>query len=114
MDRLLESLRAGAGKRDLSGTKPGTLLKKQIPIQAGIWDLAQPGFMEADTVAHCGDSLAGDFAWSLTMTGICTGWTEYYATWNKGSAGVLSAIKDIKMTFPLSSKALIAITGASS
>ena len=83
MDRLLESAGAVAGKRGLPGTKSGTLLKKQIPIQAGIWDVAQPGFMKADTVAHCGDSLAGDFAWSLTMTDICTGWTEYRATWNK-------------------------------
>lgn len=43
-------------------------------------DVTQPGFMEADTVAHCGDSLAGDFVWSLTMTDICTGWTECRTT----------------------------------
>jgi len=100
MDRLLEGVRVTVGKRGLSGTKPGTLLKKQIPIQAGVWDVTQPGFMEADTVAHCGDSLAGDFAWSLTMTDICTGWTEYRVTWNKGSNGVLLRIKEIEKALP--------------
>ena len=104
IDRLLECVRATTGKRGLSGTKPGTLLKKQIPIQAGIWDVTQPGFMEADTVAHCGDSLAGDFAWSLTMTDICTGWTEYRAIWNKGADGVLSSIKDIEKALPFNLK----------
>ena len=100
MDRLLEGIRVTVGKRGLSGTKPGTLLKKQIPIQAGVWDVTQPGFMDADTVAHCGDSLAGDFAWSLTMTDICTGWTKYRVPWNKGSNGVLLRIKEIEKALP--------------
>lgn len=93
IDRLLQPIRAKTGRKGLSGTKPGTLLKKHIPIQAGVWDVTQPGFMEADTVAHCGDSLAGDFVWSLTMTDICTGWTECRATWNKGADGVMTQIK---------------------
>lgn len=104
MDRLLASIRATTGKHGLSGTKPGTLLKKQIPIQAGIWDITQPGFMEADTVAHCGESLAGAFAWSLTMTDICTGWTEYRATWNKGADGVLAKIRGIEKALPFKLK----------
>lgn len=100
IDRLLKPIRATAGRRGLSGTKPGTLLKKQIPIQTGVWDVTQPGFMEADTVAHCGDSLAGDFVWSLTMTDICTGWTECRATWNKGADGVLTQITAIQKVLP--------------
>ena len=104
IDRLLKPIRATAGRRGLSGTKPGTLLKKQIPIQAGAWDVAQPGFMEADTVAHCGDSLAGDFVWSLTMTDICTGWTACRATWNKGADGVLTNIKSIEHSLPFKLK----------
>ena len=100
IDRLLKPIRARVGCRGLSGTKPGTLLKKHIPIQAGVWDVMQPGFIEADTVAHCGDSLAGDFVWSLTMTDICTGWTECRATWNKGSDGVMTQIKAIQKTLP--------------
>lgn len=100
IDRLLTPIRAKAGRRGLSGTKPGTLLKKHIPIQAGVWDVTQPGFIEADTVAHCGDSLAGDFVWSLTMTDICTGWTECRATWNKGADGVMTQIKAVQKALP--------------
>ena len=100
IDRLLKPIRARAGGRGLSGTKPGTLLKKHIPIQTGVWDVTQPGFIEADTVAHCGDSLAGDFVWSLTMTDICTGWTECRATWNKGADGVMTQIKAVQKALP--------------
>ena len=100
IDRLLKPLRATLGKKGLSGTKPGTLLKKHIPIQAGVWDVTQPGFIEADTVAHCGDSLAGDFVWSLTMTDLCTGWTECRATWNKGATGVMTQIQAIQQVLP--------------
>lgn len=100
IDRLLKPIRAKVGRKGLSGTKPGTLLKKHIPIQAGVWDVTQPGFVEADTVAHCGDSLAGDFVWSLTMTDICTGWTECRATWNKGGDGVMAQVKAIQKALP--------------
>ena len=54
IDRLLKPIRATAARKGLSGTKPGTLLKKHIPIQAGTWDVTQPGFMEADTVRSMG------------------------------------------------------------
>ena len=104
IDRLLKPIRAKTQRKGLSGTKPGTLLKKHIPIQAGVWDVTQPGFMEADTVAHCGDSLAGDFVWSLTMTDICTGWTECRATWNKGSDGVMKQIKAVQKALPFTVK----------
>lgn len=100
IDRLLAPVRAQAGKRGLSGTKPGTLLKKQIPLQTGVWDVTQPGFMEADTVAHCGTSLAGNFVWSLTMTDLYSGWTECRATWNKGGDGVMAQIKAIQRALP--------------
>ena len=100
IDRLLKPIRAKVGRKGLSGTKPGTLLKKHIPVQTGVWDITQPGFIEAGTVAHCGDSLAGDFVWSLTMTDICTGWTECRATWNKGADGVMTQIKAIQKALP--------------
>jgi len=99
LDRLLKPLRV-AHPKGLCGTKPGTLLKHQIPIRCEHWDVNQPGFMEADTVAHCGDSLAGDFVWSLTMTDILTGWTECRATWNKGALGVIAKIQAIEIALP--------------
>jgi len=100
IDRLLKPVRLVHGRKGLSGTKPGTLLKNQIPIRTHFWDISQPGFMEADTVAHCGNSLAGDFVWSLTMTDIDTTWTENRATWSKGAEGVLAQIKDIEVHLP--------------
>lgn len=99
LDRLLKPVRAKHPK-GLSATRPGTLLKNQIPIRTNFWDETRPGFVEADTVAHCGNSLAGQFAWSLTLTDIVTGWTECRATWNKGSGGVLTQIQDIESCLP--------------
>ena len=99
LDRLLKPLRLSHPK-GLSGTKPGSLLKNQIPIRTHFWDETLPGFVEADTVAHCGTSLAGDFVWSLTMTDIVTGWTECRATWNKGAHGVLEQIQVIESLLP--------------
>ncbi len=95
IDRVLKPIRVKHGKKGLSGTKPGTLLKNQIPIRTSTWDITEPDFMEADTVAHCGNSLAGDFIWSLTLTDIYSGWTEYRATWSKGAVGVVAQIKSI-------------------
>lgn len=100
IDRLLKPVRAQHKCKGLCGTKPGSLLKNQIPIRTHHWDVSQPGFLEADTVAHCGNSLAGDFVWSLTMTDIHTTWTENRATWNKGSYGVLQQIKNIEENLP--------------
>ena len=99
IDRLLRPFRSG-NRRRLSGTKPGSLLKKQIPIKTDQWNEKTPGFVEADTVAHCGLSLQGDFVWSLTLTDICTAWTENRAVWNKGAEGVVSQIRDIESHLP--------------
>jgi hypothetical protein len=54
---MLKPIRIQHKGKGLSGTKPGRLLKNQIPIKTDNWDVTQPGFMEADTVAHCGNSL---------------------------------------------------------
>lgn len=99
LDGLLAPARAQHG-RGRCGTKPGSLLRSEIPIRTGTWDLTRPGFLEADSVAHCGGSLAGDFIWSLTHTDILTGWTEGGAVWNKGAAGVLAATREVEERLP--------------
>jgi hypothetical protein len=76
LDRLLADARARFPGKGRCGTKPGSLLKTEIPIRTGTWDLTRAGYLEADSVAHCGASLAGDFIWSLTYTDILTGWTR--------------------------------------
>ncbi len=102
LDRLLKPQRARYKRHGLTTTKPGYLLKNQIPIKTNHWDVTQPGFMEADTVAHCGNSTAGDYVWSLTLTDINTCWTENRATWNKGAAGIITQLKNIEKTLPFS------------
>jgi len=104
IDRLLKPARCQASTKGLSGTQPGTLLRNQIPIRTHAWDITQPGFMEADTVAHCGNSLTGNFVWSLTMTDYHSGWTECRATWNKGAHGVITQIHCIEKQLPFALK----------
>jgi hypothetical protein len=98
IDRLLASCKATP--RGLSGTKPGTLLRQQIPIAGEVWDERRPGFLEVDSVARCGGSLAGDFVWSLTYTCLGSSWTEGRAVWNKGYQGVLEQTQDVEARLP--------------
>ncbi|WP_233437528.1 hypothetical protein [Legionella anisa] len=99
IDRLLKPIKVRYGK-GLSGTKPGSILRKQIPVSTNQWDTKHVGFMEADTVAHCGTSLMGDFVWSITLTDIFSGCTEMRATWNKGAIGVMEGIQNIEEHLP--------------
>jgi hypothetical protein len=99
LDRMLAPARAQF-RRGRGGTKPGSLLRSEIPIRTGTWDLSQVGYLEADSVAHCGASLAGSFIWSLTYTDILSGWTEGGAVWNKGAAGVLAATRQVEERLP--------------
>lgn len=100
IDRLLKPIRVKYKTRGRSTTKPGTLLRKHIPIKVNQWDEFKPGFIEADTVAHCGTSLLGQFAYTLDTVDIATGWTEQRAVWGKGETGILEQIKDIEKSLP--------------
>lgn len=102
IDRLLKPVRTCYTNKGRCGTRPGTLLKNQIPIRTGSWAISQPGFLEADSVAHCGNSLAGNFVWSLTFTDIASTWTENRAVWNKGAHGVVTQTKDVEENLPFS------------
>jgi hypothetical protein len=100
IDRILAPVRMKYKKHGRSTTKPGTLLRKQIPIGANQWDEARPGFLEADTVAHCGDTTAGMYINTLDFVDIATSWTEQQAVWGKGEWGVLEQIKDVEQSLP--------------
>jgi len=100
IDRLLRPVRMQHKKGGRSTTKPGTLLRKHIPIQTNQWDESRPGFLEADTVAHCGQSLSGVFAYTVDFVDIATGWTEQRAIWGKGEVCVLEQIKDVEAMLP--------------
>jgi len=100
MDRLLVAVRQRYGVRGRCGTRPGTLLRHQIPIKTEHADVTKPGVLEADTVAHCGTSLDGSFVWSLTLTDIFSTWTCNRAVWNKGYEGIKQAIGEVEEALP--------------
>jgi len=102
IDRLLKPIRPKFKKHGLSCTKPGSLLRKQIPIKTNQWDEFNPGCIEADTVHHCGESTAGQYALTVNYDDIATQWTEQRAVWGKGEAGVLEQTKDVEESLPFS------------
>lgn len=99
IDRVLKRIKAQYSK-GRSTTKPGSLIRSEIPISTQCWDTFIPGFMEADTVAHCGISAKGPFALTLTMTDIATAWTENRAVWTKKADGVVEQVEDIQKSLP--------------
>lgn len=106
IDRLLKPERT-AQRRGRSTTKPGLLLRKQIPVKTfADWNDASPGFVEADLVAHCGDNTRGQFLNTLTVTDVATTWTETAALLRKSEADVLHALSQICASLPFTIRGL--------
>jgi len=99
LDRLLKPVRAHT-QRARGGTRPGTLLRQQIPLATTPWAITRPGYLELDTVALCGGSLAGDFIWMLDSVDFGTQWVEARAVWNTGWHNTLEQLRDIEMRLP--------------
>jgi hypothetical protein len=100
-DRLLRDVRRTVDRRGVSTTKPGTLLRDQIPVRTfADWDDDRPGFLEVDLVAHCGDTTAGEYANSLNLTDVATGWTDCVAVVNRGQGAVKDAIDAVRRRLP--------------
>jgi len=101
IDRLLKPERKKHMLKGRSHTKPGTLLKHQIPIRTfAQWDEKKPGFVEIDLVGHDGGDPSGEFAQTLNVTDISTGWTEEQAVKNKAQRWVFEALTDIRARLP--------------
>ena len=103
IDRKLRPFRRAQG-RGLSTTKPGTLLKQSIPVRTfADWDDARPGFVEMDLVAHCGDSVGGQYLNTLTATDVTTGWTECFLLRHRSQLMVTTAMDELRgrLPFPL-------------
>jgi hypothetical protein len=101
VDRCLEPYRARFPGKGRGLTKPGTLLKSQIPIRTfADWDDGRPGFLEIDLVAHCGASGAGEFLFTLSAVDVLTGWMGLEPVLNKGELAVFEALGRLRARLP--------------
>jgi hypothetical protein len=100
IDRRLAPHKRTLRTRCYGRTKPGTLLKHQIPIRTDNWDVTQPGFVELDLVSHSGNCADGDFIYTLNLTDLYSGWVESRAVMGKGQLGVVAALDQIVAALP--------------
>jgi hypothetical protein len=98
LDRLLSPLKAAGGRRSL--TRPGSLLRHQIPIRGSVWEENKAGWLEVDTVALCGGSVAGEFVWMVDAVDYSTAWVTVRAMWNRGQEGTLQALMEMEAALP--------------
>jgi hypothetical protein len=103
IDRRLAGKKRRWKRRCYGRTKPGTLLKHQIPVHTGPWDVSGPGYAEVDLVSHSGPSASGEFGYTLNLTDVYLGWCESRAILGRGQEGVVRALDAIRrsMPFPL-------------
>jgi alpha-amylase/alpha-mannosidase (GH57 family) len=103
INKRLKGYKTKLRRKINSTTRPGSLIKKQIPIRTISWDEMRVGCCELDLVAHCGDSAKGEFINSLTLTDILTGWTENTAFTGKAQKRIMAGLDNIqkRLAFPL-------------
>jgi hypothetical protein len=103
IDRLLGPARRIGGRKPISTTRAGSLLKKLIPVRTfADWQEDKVGFMETDLVAHCGESGEGFYLNTLCSVDVASGWTECRPVWGKGQQRVKTAIHKIRLDLPFS------------
>lgn len=107
IDRLLAHDRKRITLKGRSRTKPGSLLKQQIPIKTWTaWNNAVPGFLEIDSVHHCGVSLYGDYIYTLDTIDVATGWNECCAHLGRGEQRTIQALETIRGRLPFTLKGI--------
>ena len=103
IDRMLRQERKKLGGKSRSRTKPGTLLKHQIPIRTfADWTEKKPGFLEIDTVHHCTEENKGDYVHTLDTTDVCTGWNECRAFMGMSESHTVEGLETIRKRLPFS------------
>ena len=113
IERLLQQAKAELRRRLNTGTTRGVRkLVTEIPLRDLNFVPDEPGHCEMDTVAHCGTSMSGTFAWTLTVTDILTGWTETIAIWGKDGTMVKEALEELCPRLPFKLKALYIDNGS--
>jgi hypothetical protein len=100
-DRMVRRLREADRPRGISTTKPGRLLKRQVPVRTwNEWNDQRPGFFEADLVAHCGGYTDGAFLYTLCLTDVATGWTECLPLLHRIPSEVVQAVRLVRKLLP--------------
>src|ERR1700730_9644075 len=112
IDYRLRARKRVLRKRIYGSTKPGTLLKQQIPVKTDRWDVQVPGFTEIDLVSHSGASAAGDCCHSLNLTDIHSTWVETRAVLGKGQEGVRQALEEIRQALPFALRGIDSDNGS--
>jgi hypothetical protein len=100
LDRMVTRIRERSAIKGISTTRPGVLLKSEIPLRVGVWEETDPGFFEIDCVAHCGDNAGGTFISTLNSTDIATQWFEAEAVMGKAQDRILNGVNEIKSRLP--------------
>ena len=97
IDRALAHARVQRGK---SLTRRGNMLREEIPIRTDYWSNVCPGFLEGDSVAHCGGSMKGPFIWTMTFTDIATTWVATRAVWTLNGDNTVAALRSVRESLP--------------
>lgn len=101
IDRLLRPYRKSGGRKSVSTTRPGSLLKSCIPIRTfADWQENKPGFIETDLVAHCGESVDGFYLNTLCAVDVASGWTECLPVWGKWQEKVRQTVHRMRQRLP--------------
>lgn len=100
VDRYLKSYKAQFARRKRTGTVRSKRFSSVIPIKDIHTKSHGPGYLQADTVAHCGNSLSGTFIWSLTVTDEFSGWTVNRVSYGKHATSVVAAIMSSLWGYP--------------
>src|SRR5271167_4968620 len=96
MDRRLRAFERADKRRIYGGTRPARL-KHHIPLKVDRWDARLPGFTEVDLVAHSGNYGEGEFAYTLNVTDVYSGWTESRAVLGRGQAGFMQQTATVQL-----------------
>lgn len=112
IDRALRPHRIALKRRIYGRTKPGTLLKHQIPVRTERWDTSEVGWCETDTVAHCGESGDGEFAFSVNLTDVASTWTETRAVLGKGQRFVVESLEEMRQSLPFALRGIDSDSGS--
>jgi len=112
IDRALAGKKRELRRRIYGRTKPGTLLRHQIPVKCEHWDVQTPGFLELDTVSHSGECGEGLFGYSFNLTDIGSTWVETQTVLGKGAAGICQAFDEMRKALPFEVRAIDSDNGS--